>query len=322
MYKIKYEDRCVIEKKRKEGWGCRKIARELGLSKTAVFHELKSKSDQNGEYRADFAHFRSEKIRYRFKKEQRKIEKPEILDLVKRQLKRKKSPYDIACYIKRKYPKALHISHETIYKIIFSCKNIAYHRCENWYKRLRYKCKKRHVRGYLSPYRAKKKYFPSLRKISQKDKKQFSVWEIDTMHLRSGFIVVAVEKVSKKIMAALIPNLKAKTMDHAMRFLFSRVPKISAIICDRGSENSSFKNWQRFLNTRVYACDPGSPWHKGLVEGSVKQLRYTFKRDTIYSSISDKELYKEVARLNNMHRLSLNGKNSNQIYYQNLAKAS
>ena len=235
MYKITYEDRCVIEKKRKEGWGCRKIAKELGLSKTAIFHELKSKSNLDREYRADCAHFQSEMIRYRFKKEQRKINNLPILNLVEKQLHRKKSPYDIACYIKKKYPKKLHISHETIYKIIFSYKNIARHKCENWYKQLRYKCKKRHVRGHLSPYRAKKKYFPSLRKISETAKKQFSVWEVDTMHLRSGFIVVAVEKVSKKIMAMRIPNLKAETMDQAMRFLFSRVVKDThAIICDRG----------------------------------------------------------------------------------------
>ena len=123
-------------------------------------------------------------------------------------------------------------------------------------------------------------------------------------------------------MAVRIPNLRAETMDQAMRFLFSRVPKMLAIICDRGSENVHFRNWQKFLNARVYACDPGSPWQKGLVEGSIRQLRCTFKRDRLYSTISNKEIYTEAARLNNMHRFSLNGKNSKQIYYQNLAKAS
>ena len=53
MYKITYEDRCVIEKRREEGWGCRKIAKALGLSKTAIFHELKSKSNQTGKYKQD-----------------------------------------------------------------------------------------------------------------------------------------------------------------------------------------------------------------------------------------------------------------------------
>ena len=196
-----------------------------------------------------------------------------------------------------------------------------HHRCENWYKHLHYKHKKKHLRGYLSQYRAKRKYFPSIRNISKQRKQYFSVWEVDTMYLRSGFIVVAVEKVSKKIMAMPISDLRAETMSNAMRFLFARVPQISAIICDRGSENVSFKNWQRFLNTRVYACDPGSPWQKGLVENTIRQLRYTFKRNTDYKNITNKGVYKEVARLNNMHRNYLNGLTSKQVYYQNLAKS-
>ena len=322
MYKITYDNRRVIEKKRKEGWSYRKIAREIGLSKTAIFHEVKTKSNGSEKYEAEQAHFRSEITRHRLKTEQRKIHRPEIIELVEKQLNRKKSPYDIACYIKKKYPKHLHISHETIYNIVFSCKNIVHHRCQNWYKHLRYKHKKRHVRGYLSPYRAKKKYFPSLRKMSEGAKKKFSIWEVDTMYLRSGFIVAAVERVSKKIMATRIPNLQAETMDQAMRFLFSRVTKIHAIICDRGSENAHFANWQRFLNTRVYACDPSSPWQEGLVEGSIRQLRCTFKRDMHYEKVSNKELYLEAARLNHMHRASLNGKSSHELYHQNLLKVS
>ena len=267
MYKITYDNRRVIEKKRKEGWSYRKIAREIGLSKTAIFHEVKTKSNGSEKYEAEQAHFRSEITRHRLKTEQRKIHRPEILELVEKQLNRKKSPYDIACYIK-------------------------------------------------------KKYFPSLRKISEGAKKKFSIWEVDTMYLRSGFIVAAVERVSKKIMATRIPNLQAETMDQAMRFLFSRVTKIHAVICDRGSENVHFANWQRFLNTRVYACDPSSPWQKGLVEGSIRQLRCTFKRDMPYSQLSNKELYLEAARLNHMHRASLNGKSSHELYHQNLLKVS
>ena len=89
MCKITYDDRCVIEKKRNEGWSYRGIARELGLSKTAIFHEVKSKLNQSGKYEAELADFRSEAIRSRLKVEQRKINKPEILDIVERQLKGK-----------------------------------------------------------------------------------------------------------------------------------------------------------------------------------------------------------------------------------------
>ena len=322
MSKITYEDRCVIEKNHKEGVSYRKTAAELGLSKTAVYYEVQTKKNPDGTYKADAANFRSQEIRYRLKINQRKIKNPEILDIIEKQLKRKKSPYDISCCIKQKHPKKYHISYETIYNIIFSYKNMMNHRCENWYKHLRYKHKKRHKRGHSSRHRQRNKYFHSLKNISKQRKEAFSVWEVDTMYLYSGFIAVAVDRVSKKIMAMPIPALKAEIMDKAMRFLFARVPQISAIICDRGSENVSFKNWQRFLNTRVYACDPGSPWQKGLVESTIRQLRCTFGRNTKYENITNKDVYKEAARLNNMRRSSLNGMTSNEVYYQNLAKVS
>ncbi len=60
------------------------------------------------------------------------------------------------------------------------------------------------------------------------------------MYLHGGFIAVAVERISRKIMAMPISNLKADTMTKALQFLFSRVDKIDAMMIDRGSENSSF----------------------------------------------------------------------------------
>ena len=154
MSKITYTERCVIEKKHKEGVSYRQIAKELGFSKTAIFYEVKTKKNKNGIYNAERSHFHSQKIRYRLKINQRKIHNPEILKIIEKQLKREKSPYDISCYIKKQYPRQYHISHETIYNIIFSYKNIMYHECENWYKYLHYKHKKRHVRGYFTPYKA------------------------------------------------------------------------------------------------------------------------------------------------------------------------
>ena len=137
-----------------------------------------------------------------------------------------------------------------------------------------------------------------------------------------GFIAVAVERVSRKIMAMPIANLKADTMARALQFLFARVEKIDAIIIDRGTENSRFRDIQRMLNTRIFACDPGAPWQKGLVENSIHLLRYTFPRKTRYEDISENDVYKAVANLNSMHRVVLNGKSSREVYSQNLLKVS
>ena len=101
MSKITYEDRCVIEKNHKEGVSYRKTAAELGLSKTAVYYEVQTKNNPDGTYKADTANFRSQGIRYRLKINQRKITNPEILDIIEKQLKRKKSPNNIIFRMKQ-----------------------------------------------------------------------------------------------------------------------------------------------------------------------------------------------------------------------------
>ena len=220
-------------------------------------------------------------------------------------------------YLKDKYKNdpSRQISHETIYKILFDFKNIV-HTCGEWYKYLKIKNKKSDKRGYLSKTREEKQYFNSLYELSYQERKLRHVWQIDTMYIKGGFILVVVEVSSKKVFAKRIPNLKARTVSEAMQFIFSRVEYVRAIICDRGSENYEYKNWEKFLDTKVYACDPGCPYQKGLVENTIRLLRYWFSRKKEYSSVSDKDVYKASARLNNMYRNSLNKKTANQVYYR------
>ncbi len=62
------------------------------------------------------------------------------------------------------------------------------------------------------------------------------------MHIQNGYIAVVVEKISRKIMTMLIPNLKAETLLASWKQLFSQVDNIWAIICNKGT-----KNLQRML---------------------------------------------------------------------------
>ena len=64
-----------------------------------------------------------------------------------------------------------------------------------------------------------------------------------------------------------------QTIQKACRFLFARVENITAVICDRGSENSGFKDWQRMPRAVVYSCASGKPYQKGLVEQTNGILR-------------------------------------------------
>ncbi len=152
--------------------------------------------------------------------------------------------------------------------------------------------------------------------MSEKLKNTSGVWQIDAMHIKNGYLLVCVEVVSKKVMAMPLEHLTAEAYLQALKKMFSRVETIKAIICDRGSENTLFKQMQRILNTRVYACDPGSPWQKGLVEGTIKLLRQHFPNNYKYRNLNVKKVYKTGALLNTMYRVSLGKETANKVYYR------
>ena len=121
------------------------------------------------------------------------------------------------------------------------------------------------------------------------------------------------------MMIELIPNLKAETMNIALRNLFCRINYVRGIVLDRGSENSMFRELVGMLRAPAYFCDAGSPWQKGLVEQSIGQIRYYFKRNTKYSSLKKKDVYKVAAFYNQLYRDSLNGENASSVYARSRA---
>ena len=272
------DDRVKIENLLSKGKSYQKIAKSIGKTKSTISYEVNRKSC-GGSYNAKLAQEITEIKRNSVNSLRSKYTNQGLMDELEFQLKRKRSPKDIASRFKEKFPqnKQMQISHETIYKIIFSFKNTnIFEKLANLYKYLPRKNKKKNIRGHLNPYRAYKRYWRSIHRMPNGLKENFGVWQIDAMHITGGYILVCVEVVSKRVMSMPLKYLTADACLEALKLMFSRVENIKALICDRGSENTKFKEIQRVLNTRVYACDPGCPWQKGLVEGTIRLLRRHF----------------------------------------------
>ena len=313
---LTYQQRCVIQEKIKEKKSYQQIADRIGKTKAAIAYEVKNKRIK-GEYRANYAQDLTELRRASANSLRAKYANQKLINWICKLMKRKRSPRDIAMRSKDKLylQKDMQISHETIYKIVFNFKNNKnFKHLADLYQYLPRKNKKRHIRGHLNPYRAYNRYWRSIHRMPARLKKSFGVWQIDVMHIFKGYILVCVEVVSKKVMALPIKHLTSETCLQALQFLFSRVENIKAIICDRGAENTKFKEMQRMLNTRVYACDPGCPWQKGLVEGTIRLLRKDFPGNYDYKNITNKKVYRATALFNSMYRVSLGGQTTNQVY--------
>ena len=71
---------------------------------------------------------------------------------------------------------------------------------------------------------------------------------------------------------------------------------------------------QRMLNTVFYFCDAGKPYQKGLVEQTNGVLRKYLPLNTDARTLTQKDVCKYAAKLNNMHRVSLNGRTAREVY--------
>ena len=314
---ITYPNRLVIQEKLKQRASYSEIANAIDKAKSTITYEIKNKSKPDGEYCAKYAQELTTLKRVSLNSLRAKYTNPVLVKRILVWLKKGRSPKHIAIRLKQKYKenKAMWISHETIYKIAFSFKHhkiLTY--CAELYKYLPRKNKKKQVRGYLNRYRASRRYWRSIARMSETMIKSFGVWQIDAMHIKNGYILVCVEVFSKKVMAITVKRLTADSCLETLKSLFASVDAIKAIICDRGSENTRFKDLQRMLNTRVYACDPGSPWQKGLVEGTIRLLRKYFPNSCDYNKIIKHDVDRAVALLNTMYRESLKKKTANQVY--------
>ncbi len=313
---LNFNDRKRIKKCLEEDKSYAQIANLIDKHRSTIYYEIKQKSSANG-YEPEYAQMLTELKRNTANSLRAKYTNQDLMNEVEHQLKKKRSPKDIPDRLKKKYPEneKMWISHETIYKVVFNFKgNKFFDRLANLQQYLPRKSKKRHIRGHLNPYRAHKRYWRSIHRMKDDFKKAFGVWQIDAMHIKGGYILVCVEVFSKKTMAMPLKHLTAEACVDALQFMFSRVRKVRAIICDRGSENTQFKRIQRVLNTRVYACDPGSPWQKGLVEGTIRLLRRAFPNSYKFKDLNPRKVYEECALLNSMYRVSLNGRTANNVY--------
>ena len=315
MAKMTFALRATIQKYLEQGKVYREIASLTELSKSTIGYEIQNYSRKDGVYDAELAQWSAEQKASKKNQDRRKHNNKELLSLIDKELQKKQSPKHIAFLFKERYAdqKQYQISHETIYKLAYSYAKLLGDICCDWHKCLPRKRRKRPFRGGLCN-KVKKAVWRSIHTMKEGVKKSFGVWQIDTMHLKNGYVFVAVETVSKKVMAKLIYDLRAETIQKACRFLFSRVEDITAIICDRGSENRGFKDLQRMLHTVVYSCDPRRPDQKGLVEQTNGLIRRYLPLDMDARLLSQKDIYKIAAALNNMRRVSLNGWTAREVY--------
>ncbi|MFN3233866.1 MAG: IS30 family transposase [Gammaproteobacteria bacterium] len=306
------------------------IAKRLGVHRSTIYREIRRNS---------WTHWLTKKRyycsmmaqRYALKRCQRfsKLLRDQGLrNYVHQRLRMGWSPWQIEGRLKREHEGHCQISHESIYRYIYSEAALRH----RFYKRLR----RRHVHRVRRNTR--KRRFPKELLIDQRSecinrRETFGHWECDLMLFKRGIksnLITLRERKTRYFIAIKNTSKQAKStalaLIHTMKLLKSH---IHSITFDQGSEFQRYSWIRECLETSIYFCQPGSPYQKGSVENGNGVLRVELPRSTNVTLLRQQEIDRLVNEVNHRPLKCLNyqtpaelfsrytkGKINESIHYQ------
>ena len=197
----------------------RSIAVRLGRSPSTVSREV-SRNGGSDSYRASEADERTWE-RARRRKSCRLARSPRLRQLVEEKLRQVWSPEQIAGWLKHSYPEdeSLHVSHETIYRSLFvQARGVLkkeltqYLRTKRTIRRSGKASRKGHGKGQIEDMISIRE-----RPASVEDRAVPGHWEGDLIAgSRHTYIATLVERHSRYVMLAKVPNKKTETVVNAL----------------------------------------------------------------------------------------------------------
>ena len=222
------------------------------------------------------------------------------------------SPQQIAGWLKWKNPRneARQVSHETIYRSLYvqargvlKKQLIEHLRSQRPMRRSQHATMKGKRQGQL----------PDIVSISQRpasveDRAVPGHWEGDLLcGSKNSFIVTLVERHSRYVMLAKVPNKDTETVVNALIKQARKLPDelYKSLTWDRGKELADHRRFTMETDIAVFFCDPQSPWQRGSNENTNGLLRQYFPKKTDLAPHSQAHLNRIARRLNERPRKTL-----------------
>lgn len=280
-----------------KGHSLRSIARSMGRSPNTVSYEVR-RNAVRGSYQPVWAD-RKARVRKRMRKLQwSKIEaEPEIKAFVIEKLKERWNPDEIAGYLKRTND-VRHVSKTAIYDWLRTARGERYCACL-YSKRKRVKKRGPKAKRAAIPNRVG----IERRTAGASNRTRYGHWESDTLGGRKGTPAgpaVAYERKARVVCARRKQTMRPREHARAERAML-RDMKALSVTRDNGLENRDHEA----VGVPSFFCEPYASWQKGGVENANKMLRAFFPKGTDFSTISQRELDRACAIINNKPRKSL-----------------
>ncbi len=308
---LSHDERAVIQFGRLQGLSYSVIAAGIGRDKSVVFREVQRNASPDGVYRASVADVRARQRRHR-PKPFKLIQNSGLCRRIEGWMDDGWSPKLIAHALAQDAggDKTERVSHETIYQALYVQPRGSLR--ADLSKQLSLKRRARvpiaRDRRASSPY--KDAFKISDRPAEAADRAVPGHWEgdlivgpesktaIGTLVERSTRFVILLHlpgrHTANEVAEAMIREMK-KLPDHLRR----------SVTWDRGSELAEYEHIQLALGTKLFFCDPHSPWQRGTNENTNRLLRHWFEKGTDLSRHTATDLKRVAETLNKRPRPTL-----------------
>jgi len=290
----RYQIRALL----KAGFSQSEMAFFLKVHKSTISREIRRNRGDKG-YRPVQAHEKAQARRFRAAKRIKMT--PVMIELVEHYIRQDFSPEQVSGYLNRKH--GLKISHETIYKYIWSDKKTG----GTLYKHLRRSHRKHRKRYGTKQLRGRiaGQVSIDLRPAIVDAKTRIGDWEIDTVTGKNskGYLVTAVERKSKFTLVNRVPDRQSDQVAKAViKLMRPYKENVFTITADNGKEFSQHKKISKSLKADVYFAHPYHAWERGLNENTNGLLRQYFPKQMDFQKIDKKGIEYAMDRLNNRPR--------------------
>jgi IS30 family transposase len=288
----------------------REIAAALGRSPATISRELR-RNRTNGEYLAAQAQQKSEQRR-KDRKLVRKMDDPELNEIVRMSLAQEFSPDEISGRLVQQKSKR-RISAGTIYTWIKRSPDR-----QHWAAFLR----RRGKRPARPRNKAPRPEAACIRNRPKRIEKRLRLgdFEGDTVlgpPGTGGLVTLVCRKSRLTIMA----KIKSKDSDHVHEKIKQRMKDLAedhrhSITFDNGTEFARCYRLEKHLNIKLYFADPGRPYQRGTNENTNGLIRQYFPKGTDFRNVTHDDRRDAERRLNNRPRRCLGYQTPAEVFFE------
>lgn len=303
-------ERGMIQMGRRSGLSYAEIGRAVGRNKSVICREVSRNTSADGVYYASVAHVRAHQGRRRPKRF-KLVENEALCLAIAQWMDQGWSPKLISSMLASVFAgdQTMQVSHETIYQALYVQTRGSLR--ADLAQKLSLKRSKRVTaairKASSSPY--KEAFTISQRPAEVADRAVPGHWEGDLIIGSNGSAIgTLVERSTRFVILLHLPDRHtadevATAMIREMRDLPEHLR--ASITWDRGSELAHYARIQTALDTKLFFCDPHSPWQRGSNENTNRLLRFWFEKGTDLSAHSAADLRRIAATLNQRPRPTL-----------------